>query len=152
MTTSPLVRVQPRTGDAGRTPSPSDHVHFERAQLRRLALASLAEAATLVALLLVAVPLKHHAGRPGAVAILGPVHGLAFLAYCWVAAETVAGGGWTRREAGRLFLAALVPFGGLTNGPLLRRKAAVLEAAPGLAREAATREAGGVRRSARRTV
>lgn len=105
---------------------PPERVRLERAQLRRLRLASLAEAATLLALVFVAVPLKHFAGRPAAAAVLGPVHGLVFLAYCWVAVETVAGGGWTRREVGRLFVAAVVPFGGLTNGPLLRRKAAAL--------------------------
>ena len=59
---------------------------------------------------------------------MGPVHGLAFLAYIWTVIETVSGGGWNRREIARLAVVALVPFGGFTNGAFLRRKAASLAA------------------------
>jgi uncharacterized protein DUF3817 len=53
----------------------------ERNQLRRMRLVSLLEGSTLVALLLVAVPLKHIAGYPAATSIVGPIHGMAFLLY-----------------------------------------------------------------------
>ena len=92
-------------------------------------LASLAEAGTLLLLLFVAVPLKHLAGWPVATSIMGPVHGLAFLAYSWIVVETVAGGGWSRLEIARLLLAAFVPFGAFANLGLLRRKAAALSRA-----------------------
>jgi integral membrane protein len=96
----------------------------ELRQIRRLEIASLVEGSTLILLLFVAVPLKHLAGWPAAVTLLGPVHGLAFLFYVWTAIETVAGGGWTRRETMRLLVAAIIPFGGFANFFYLQRKAA----------------------------
>lgn len=95
----------------------------ERAQLRRLEYLSLAEATTLVLLVCIAVPLKYAYGWPMGSRILGPIHGMAFLAYGWAAVQTVAAGGWSLRESARLFAAALVPFGGYLNLPWLRRKA-----------------------------
>ena len=56
--------------------------------------------------------------------MIGPIHGLAFLAYGWTAFETVIAGGWSRRETARLFLLALMPFGGFVNVAFLRRKVA----------------------------
>ena len=99
---------------------------IERAQLRRLEFASLAEATTLVLLVCVAVPLKHLAGHPVAVRAMGPIHGMMFLTYAWMAVQTIAGGGWSAGEAVRLFVGAFVPFGGFFNLPLLSRKAAAL--------------------------
>src|SRR5579864_5924550 len=96
----------------------------ELGQIRRLQLASLLEGSTLILLLFVAVPLKHLAGWPAAVTLLGPIHGLAFLFYMWTVIETVTGGGWTRRETVRLLLAAFIPFGGFANLSFLRRKVA----------------------------
>ena len=49
--------------------------------LRPLRVASFVEGATLIALVLVAVPLKRLAGMPEAVSLVGPIHGAAFLAY-----------------------------------------------------------------------
>lgn len=100
---------------------------IELTQLRRLEFASLAEATTLVLLVCVAVPLKHIAGYPIGVRIMGPVHGLAFLAYTWMAVQTVAGGDWTPTEKVRLFVGAFVPFGGFFNLPFLARKVAQLQ-------------------------
>ncbi|WP_216321406.1 DUF3817 domain-containing protein [Sphingomonas quercus] len=94
------------------------------ADIRRLRLASFAEATTLLALLLVAVPLKHAFGYSAGVRIIGPVHGAAFLAYIWTLIAASAGGGWTRSEIARMSLAAFVPFGGFLNAGLLRRKQA----------------------------
>lgn len=104
----------------------SHHEPLELDQLRRLRVVSVVEALTLIVLVAVAVPLKHLAGRPRVAAVMGPVHGLAFLAYLWTAVETVAGGGWSRAEVVRLFATAVVPFGGFANGALLRRRAARL--------------------------
>jgi integral membrane protein len=100
----------------------TSRLDLEAAQLRRLEQVSLLEATTLVLLVCVAVPLKHLAGLPLAVAVMGPVHGLAFLTYGWVAIQTVAGGGWRRAEATRLLLLAVIPFGGYFNLALIRRK------------------------------
>lgn len=97
--------------------------------INKLRLASMAEASTLLLLLLVAVPLKHLLGFPEATRLLGPVHGAAFIAYIWcVIAAVTADDSWSRREIARLILAAFVPFGGFANIPLFRRKAAAISA------------------------
>ena len=98
----------------------------ELSQLRRLEIASFAEATTLVLLVCVAVPLKHLSGDSLAVRVMGPIHGLAFLAYVWMAVQTVAGGGWGAADAFRLFVGALVPFGGFCNLPFLQRRSELL--------------------------
>ena len=98
----------------------------ELAQVRRLEIASFAEATTLVLLVCVAVPLKHLVGYPIGVRVMGPVHGFVFLAYAWMAVQTVAGGGWSAAETTRLFVGAFVPFGGFVNLPFLARKVAQL--------------------------
>ena len=102
---------------------------LERAQIRRLEITSIVEGSTLLLLLLVAVPLKHLAGLPLAVRVLGPLHGLAFLAYVWTAFETAAGGGWSPLELVRLFIVAFIPFGGFANLAFLQRKITCLASA-----------------------
>lgn len=109
---------------------PSDRCDLELAQSRRLELASALEGTTLLLLLLVAMPLKHLAGEPVAVTVLGPVHGLAFSLYVRTVVETVAGGGWTRGETARLALAALIPFGGYFNLRWLRERSRFSELEP----------------------
>lgn len=106
--------------------SDAESRRIELAQLRRLEIASFAEATTLLLLVGVAVPLKHLAGYADAVHVMGPVHGLVFLAYLWMAVQTVAGGGWSTVETARLIVGAMVPFGGFLNLPFLSRKAALL--------------------------
>jgi integral membrane protein len=101
----------------------------ELSQLRRMRIVSLIEGSTLLLLLGVAVPLKHVAGIVLATRIMGPVHGLAFLAYLWMLIQTVSGGGWSRSETMRLALAALIPCGAFINERALARRLARLEAA-----------------------
>lgn len=104
----------------------AEHIRLELLQLRRLEAASLIEATTLVLLVGVAVPLKHLAATPGAVTVMGPVHGLAFAAYIWTVVQTASEGGWRRREWLRLVATACVPLAGYANLPLIRRKARAL--------------------------
>src|SRR5262245_26328387 len=103
---------------------------LEREQLKRLEILSIIEATTLVLLVCVAVPLKHGFGWPLGSRILGPIHGIAFLAYTWTALQTVAGGGWRGREIGRLFVVAFLPFAGYFNIPWLRKRAEPLNGEP----------------------
>ena len=103
-----------------------EHIRLELAQLRRLEAASLIEATTLILLVGVAVPLKHLAGQPLAVTVMGPVHGLAFAAYIWTVLQTTAGGGWRRHEWLRLLATAFVPLAGYANLSLIRRKGSAL--------------------------
>lgn len=100
---------------------------IELAQLRRLEFMSLVEATTLLALVCVAVPMKHVFGAAALVQVIGPIHGLVFLAYVWTAIQTASGGSWSRTETARLFVGAVVPLGGLFNLPLLARKTASLK-------------------------
>lgn len=110
--------------------TPSDPTHRQPqaglapARLRRLRLAALIEGTTLVALLLIAVPLKHLAGLPGAVSLIGPVHGVAFIGYLALVLHAYAGGGWRAGEITRLVVAAFIPFGAWFSIRQLKRKQA----------------------------
>lgn len=106
---------------------------FAAEPLRRLAVVALIETATLLLLVGIAVPLKHFANWPIGVRVLGPVHGLVFVAYLWTVIETVAGGGWNVRETTRLVAAAFVPFGGFLTLRSVRHRAAAAASAPGSA-------------------
>lgn len=99
---------------------------LEYKQLKRLEKMSIIEATTLVLLVFIAAPLRHIMGWPYGSKLLGPIHGIAFLAYIWTALQTVAGGGWRQREVIRLFLVAFVPFGGYANIRWLRERANAL--------------------------
>ena len=100
----------------------------ELVQLRWMRVVSLIEGSTLLLLLVVAVPLKHVAGIVLATRIMGPVHGLAFLAYMWMLIQTVSGGGWSRSETMRLVIAALIPCGAFINERALARRQLALAA------------------------
>lgn len=79
---------------------------------QELRAAAFAEACTLAALVCFAVPLKRLADLPGAVSVLGPVHGIVFLLFIWVVIRSWAEGVIDPRGAGRLVLGAFVPFAG----------------------------------------
>lgn len=99
--------------------------------LRRLRIASWGEGATLLLLLLVAVPLKRMADFPQAVSIMGPLHGLAFLVYAGLVLQAWFSRLLQPQEAARLMAAAFLPFGAFMLGGLFRRKRqAIMAEAP----------------------
>lgn len=106
----------------------NEQIELELRQLRRLEIASIVEATTLVLLVGLAVPFKYLAGLPEGVRLMGPVHGLAFCYYVWTVVQTVAGGDWRPVEWLRLAITAFVPIAGYTNVGLIRRKALALTA------------------------
>lgn len=108
---------------------PSRAVVEELAQLRRMRWVSLLEGSTLLILVLVAVPLKHLGGYPVATAVMGPIHGMAFLLYVWMLMQTVSGSAFPRGDVIRMAVAAFIPFGAFFNERLLRRRQAALAAA-----------------------
>ncbi len=112
---------------ADQTISPQLANGLEREQLKRLEILSIIEATTLASLVCIAVPLKHIFGWPLGSWILGPVHGIAFLAYSWTALQTVAGGGWRGSDVARLFVVAFLPFAGFFNISWLRQRAGALD-------------------------
>lgn len=80
----------------------------------------LVEAATLLVLVLVAVPLKYLAGYPLAVSLMGPIHGFAFIAFGWVVVQAAVGGDISWRQGSKLMLAASLPLGGIYSWWALR--------------------------------
>lgn len=76
-----------------------------------LRIASFVEGTTLLLLVLVAVPLRHLGGLREATAVMGPIHGVAFLVYAWLLLRTGASGRIAWRDVVILGLAAFVPFG-----------------------------------------
>ncbi|MET4897089.1 DUF3817 domain-containing protein [Sphingomonadaceae bacterium jetA1] len=92
------------------------------AAFRRLRLMALIEGTTLVCLILVAVPLKHLLHMPVAVSVMGPIHGVAFVAYVWALMAAASSDAWTSRETIRFVIGALVPFGSFVNERWLKRR------------------------------
>ncbi|AJX35136.1 DUF3817 domain-containing protein [Burkholderia oklahomensis] len=90
--------------------------------LRALQILSVLEATTLVALVCIAVPLKHLVGYPVAVSIMGPLHGVVFVLYLWAVVATTSSGLWRAAQAWRLVATALVPFAGFANSGWIARK------------------------------
>lgn len=91
--------------------------------LTTLRTAALIEGLTLLILLFIAVPLKHAAGIPMAVSLMGPIHGIAFIGYMALLyryhAQVKLDGG----QQLRLVIAAFIPFGALYASHLYRQQA-----------------------------
>ena len=88
----------------------------------RLRLMGMIEGTTLIALLFIAVPLKHVFDQPTLVMLLGPLHGFTFVVYQFVLVDAVSGGGFSAREIIRSVLVALVPFGPFINDRFLANR------------------------------
>lgn len=89
--------------------------------IRHLSIMTLIEGSSLIALVLMAVPLKHLAGLPIAVEVVGPIHGTLFLWMVATLLSTVTTGQISPGKGGLVFLAALIPFGGLWSHRLIDR-------------------------------
>lgn len=109
------------------TPGKSEIAQQSLCHLRR---AALIEGCTLVTLVCIAVPLKHLGGLPTATAIMGPIHGIAFVAYVWLIFSTRRDLGWTTGDLARLLVPAFIPFGTFFNVGFLNRKAVALSEQP----------------------
>ncbi|WP_288855516.1 DUF3817 domain-containing protein [uncultured Pseudomonas sp.] len=90
--------------------------------LRHLRYGALLEGSTLLILLTVAVPLKHFFEYPAAVKVVGPLHGMAFLLYCWLAISVAASEKWKITELLRALILAFIPFGGFFAARFLWRR------------------------------
>ena len=80
-------------------------------QMRTMRFVALLEATSFLALL-VATYIKYSDDAPGGVQILGPVHGVLFLAYVFLALNLRAAAGWSHRTTLLVLLGAVLPFGG----------------------------------------
>jgi integral membrane protein len=92
--------------------------------LGRLRVLGLCEGVSFLLLLGVAMPLKYWAGYPMAVRIVGWLHGLLFMGYCWTLFEVAVARGWPLGKIIKLFVAALVPFGPFVMDRSLREEGA----------------------------
>ena len=77
----------------------------------RLRLIGMVEGTSFLVLLGIAMPLKYIYGQPQAVRVVGMIHGLLFLWFCWQLLETKRAQGWSVRQAAMPFVASLLPFG-----------------------------------------
>ena len=96
--------------------------------LRNFKYVALTEATTFL-LLLVAAVVKRTADEPIGVEILGPIHGVLFIAYVVMALGLRESVGWTGKQTLLILLGAVLPFGGyVVDGWINRNNAAELEA------------------------
>ena len=99
----------------------SDAQHRAPWLIRHLSMMTLIEGSSLIALVLIAVPLKHLAGLPIAVEVVGPIHGTLFLWTVATLLSTMVMRQVPPGKGGLIFLAALIPFGGLWSHRLIDR-------------------------------
>lgn len=86
---------------------------------------ALAEATSFLALLVAAV-IKRTADNEVGVQILGPIHGVLFLAYVAIAFSIRTDAGWTGKQTAWILIGAVVPCGGyVVDWWLLRREQVV---------------------------
>ncbi|HET6831937.1 MAG TPA: DUF3817 domain-containing protein [Solirubrobacterales bacterium] len=79
--------------------------------LRNFKLIALIEATSFL-LLLVASYVKRASDQPLGVEILGPIHGLLFIAYVVMAVSLREHAGWTGKQTLWILVGAVLPFGG----------------------------------------
>jgi integral membrane protein len=82
---------------------------------------ALVEATTFL-LLLVGSVLKRTSDLGVLVTILGPIHGILFIAYVVFALNLRSPEGWTNRETAGILLGAVLPFGGYFVDAWLKRR------------------------------
>ena len=92
--------------------------------MRTFRYVALAEATSFLALL-VASYVKHNDGGETGVSILGPIHGLLFIAYCWLALSLRSAAGWSWGTTLLILLGAVLPFGGYVVDRWLAKQAVV---------------------------
>jgi integral membrane protein len=80
------------------------------------------EGVSFLVLLGIAMPLKYLAGVPNAVKVVGWIHGVLFMVFCALLLQVKRAKGWSAREAGVYFLAALLPFGPFVVDGRLKRE------------------------------
>lgn len=77
----------------------------------RLRLIGLIEGASYVALLFIAMPLKYFADLPLAVRVVGSVHGLLFVLFCFALLQVFVEKRLSFVQSAGAFAASLLPFG-----------------------------------------
>ena len=81
---------------------------------------ALAEATSFL-ILIGATIVKYSQDAPGGVQVMGPIHGLLFLAYVFVALSVRGPAGWSQRATIGVLIGAVLPFGGFVVDRWLAR-------------------------------
>ena len=95
----------------------------------RVRLVGILEAISFLGLVGIGMPLKYMFAMPIAVKVLGPIHGLLFITYCFVIADTRGAAGWSAARCAKLIFIALLPAGPLFIDASLKREDAELQKA-----------------------
>jgi integral membrane protein len=77
--------------------------------VRALRYVSIGEAASFLVLLLIAMPLKYGADTPQGVSLMGPIHGVLFLAYVALVVIAREAMGWDLKRTVLALIAAVLP-------------------------------------------
>lgn len=78
----------------------------------------------LLALVLVAMPLKYFGDSPGAVEILGPIHGWLYALYLIIAVDLAIRSKWSAKGTVLVLLAGTIPFVSFVAERIVTRRAA----------------------------
>jgi integral membrane protein len=97
--------------------------------LRHLRLVAFLEGSSFLVLLFIAMPLKHLAGLPLPVRIVGLVHGVLFLVFLAVLYRAGRARHWPPRRWLIAFISSVVPFGTFVFDRSLRRELAEVQQA-----------------------
>ncbi len=92
--------------------------------LRQLRVIGISEGISFLLLLFVAMPLKYLLEQPGAVRVVGMVHGVLFILYVVGLYRAAMARDWPLRRTALAFVASVVPFGFFFFDPSLRREIA----------------------------
>ena len=79
--------------------------------LGRLRVIAFVEGISFLVLLGIAMPLKYIADMPMAVRVVGMIHGLLFVGFCWLLFVAAMDKKWAWKKTGLAFLSSLIPFG-----------------------------------------
>lgn len=102
-------------------------VSMRTSPIRRLRTIGIFEGLSFLILLGVAMPLKYFAGIPEAVKVVGWVHGMLFITQCAAVLDSKRVAQWTMPQAGRVVIAALLPFGPFVIDGWLSKEDAALQ-------------------------
>jgi integral membrane protein len=72
---------------------------------------ALVEGASFLVLMGIAMPLKYLAGMPMAVKVVGWIHGLLFVLFCFALLRVMMNTNWSFGRSAVVFIASLLPFG-----------------------------------------
>ena len=111
-----------------------------RDPIARFKMVAFWEGVSYLVLLGIAMPLKHLAGMPLAVKIVGLLHGFLFIAYVVLLALAANYGKWSPGKVATGFVASLLPLGPMWfDRKLDQEAAAATEVEPGLVDETLSR-------------